>query len=245
MQAYRWLIRCGVLVVVLAGAALAADNVVLVTSQASQGSNDSASWSSAGKDGSVLGASFSLTSTNKMAITASLQGANSVTSVVCPASSCSWTTSANGIKAGDTLLWTSDAGAGGNGPLTLNFATSVSGVGASLQADAPGPFTASLQVFNGATSLGSFTVKSDASGNPVYIGALDKTASKITSAVFSVTGCAAVCSDFAIDTLSMNEPVADYSMSGTTAGAIDAGQTATYTVTVTPAAGFHQPVSLA
>src|SRR5262249_6644371 len=110
---------------------------------------------------------------------------------------------------------------------------------------APGQFTASLQVFNGATGLGTFTVNSDANGDPVYIGALDSTGANITSAVFSITSCAAVCSDFAIDTVSMVEPVMDFAVSGSAAQTVDPGGTAKYTVTVTPVAGFDQKVSLA
>jgi hypothetical protein len=227
-------VRCSALLLWFPAVAYAADKVVLVTSQSAMGANDSMSWSGAGKDGTVLGTSVMLSSANKAMITANLAGPNSITSVVCPASSCCWTASGNGFQAGDTLLWTSDAGAGGNGPLTLSFGQSISGAGATIQADAPGQFTASLQVFDGSTGLGTFTVNSDASGDPVYIGALDSTGADITSAVFSLTSCAAGCSDFAIDTVSMAEPVMDFSLSGSTAEAINPGEMAKYTVTILP-----------
>src|SRR5437763_1006148 len=125
MQVARAVFRCGLLLLLLASAAFAADQVVLVSSQSAQGANDSASWAGAGKDGTVLGTTASL-----------------------------------------------------------------------------------------------------------------------SSAVFSLTSCAAVCADFAVYTVYLNEAVMDFALSATTAGAVNPGQSAQYTVTVTPAAGFDQKVSL-
>jgi hypothetical protein len=247
MQVGRWLLRCGALLLLLTAAACAADKIVLVTSQSSLGANDSASWSSVGGNAKLLGTGLSFSSAKNVTITASLKNANSLTAVVCPSSPCSWTASGSGFQAGDTVLWTSDAAAGGNGPLTVTFGKAVSGIGASMQADSPGKFTASIEVFNNAQSLGTFTVQSNASGDPVFIGALDTTAANITSAVFSLTSCADLCTDFAIDTLSLTVPAAakDFAMTASTMSAVDPGQTATYSVTITPTGGFKQAVDLA
>src|SRR5262249_49074383 len=74
--------------------------------------------------------------------------------------------------------------------------------GVLLQADSPGAFTAQVEAFAGTTSLGTFSLASDASGDPVFIGAQD-TLPEITSLVFSMTSCASGCdeNDFAVDTL--------------------------------------------
>ena len=188
----------------LAGTAWA-DTLTLVTSPSAQGANDSLNWSQHGTDGKVLAASFSGKTALGSTVTIGLAGANSVISVVCAATPCSWT--GLGFTAGHSLLWTSDALNGGNGPVTLTFPKGVSGLGALIQADLPGVFTAKIQVFNGTTSLGSVTLASS-TGNATYIGVLDQTGPNITSAVISLTTCATTCPDFAIDTVAINAPVA-------------------------------------
>jgi hypothetical protein len=183
-----------------------ADTLKQVTSAASQGSNDSLSWTQKGADGTILPASFTANTAAANAVTVSLGAANSVVSVVCSASPCSWT--GTGFTAGHSLLWTSDAGNGGSGPVTLIFTKSVAAVGALIQADLPGAFTAQIQLFNGATALGSFTVASDTAGDPVYLGAIDQTAANITKATFSLTACTTLCTDFGLDTVAVNTAVA-------------------------------------
>jgi hypothetical protein len=188
--------------VFLATTAARADSLVLVTSQAGQGANDSVQWSQLGVDGTTLASSFSATSVRGGTVTVTLGGPNSLISVACPGSPCSWT--GPGFTAGDSLIWTSDQGNGGNGPLTLGFGKNVSGVGALIQADGPGQFTAQIQAFNGAASLGSFTVASNANGDAVYIGLLDQSGANITSVVFGLTTCAGSCTDFTVDTANLD-----------------------------------------
>lgn len=185
------------------GVVMGTDNLTLVTSQAAQGANDSVNWNQLGPDGTLLAASLSAKSVNALAVTGSLAGPNSVPSVVCAVTVCSWTGA--GFPAGDTLIWTSDAANGGNGPLTLALGKSVAGGGALIQADAPGQFTAQIQAYNGATLLGTFSVTSDANGDPAYIGVQDQTGPNITSLTFSLTNCASMCTDFALDTAYLNE----------------------------------------
>ncbi|MGE5204510.1 MAG: choice-of-anchor D domain-containing protein [Chlamydiota bacterium] len=190
-----------VLLVLLGAAPLLGDSLVVVTSAAAQGANDSVAWAQLGTDATTLSSAFVATSSLGMGISVGLTAANSLTSVVCPATPCSWT--GTGFSSGHTLVWTSDAGNGGNGPLTLTFAQGVSGAGALIQADGAGPFTAQIQAFNGTTLLGSFSVASDSNGDATYIGVSDQTAPNITSVTFSLTSCTGICSDFAVDTVSI------------------------------------------
>jgi hypothetical protein len=187
-----------------------ADNVVVVTSKTAQGPNDFVLWSQLGADATLLGSSFSVTSGGGITVTGTLTAANSLVSVVCAASQCSW--SGSGFPAADSLLWTSDAGNSGNGPVTLVFGKAVSGAGAFIQANAPGQFTAQIQAFNGATLLGAFTVISDSAGDATYIGVQDQTAANITKVVFSLTACGPLdssgCTDFAMDMLNLNSGAA-------------------------------------
>jgi trimeric autotransporter adhesin len=201
------------LVSIAAAGVARADSMQQVTSSSSQAANDSLSWSQKGADGTVLPVSFSATTVTSNAVTVGLGAANSVTSVVCTASPCSWT--GTGFTAGHTLLWTSDAANGGSGPVTLTFATHVSGAGALIQSDLPGAFTAEIQVYNGSTLLATYSVASDTAGDPVYLGARDLTGPNISKAVFSLTACPSLCTDFGLDTVNVNA-------------------TATGTVTLTP-----------
>src|ERR1700674_60049 len=198
---------CSVILLVLSGTTAAwADTLFSVSSPSLQGANDFVSWSKLGPDATLLGLSFSAPlAVGIVPGTVTLAGANSVVSVVCAASPCSW--KGSGFTTADSLLWTSDAGNSGNGPVTLTFAAPITGAGAMIQANAPGAFTAQIQAFNGATLLGSFTVNSVA-GAAVYIGGQDQTGANITKVVFSLTACGPLdlssCTDFAIDTVNLN-----------------------------------------
>lgn len=183
-----------------------ADTLNSVTSLSAQVANDFVRWSQLGPDATLLGVSFSAPSAGLLPVTVTLVGANSVVSVVCVASPCSWTGS--GFTAADSLLWTSDAGNSGNGPVALTFTSPITGAGAMIQANAPGQFTAQVQAFNGATLLGAFTALSDTNGDATYIGIQDQSGANITKVVFSLTACGPLdsssCTDFAIDTVNLN-----------------------------------------
>ena len=213
---------CGWVVLLSLATAARSDTMSGVSSKASQGSNDSVQWSQLGADGTILASSVGSTSVGGVAVTVGLTGPNSIASAVCAASpTCSW--SGTGFAAGDEVIWTSDATAGGNGPLTLTFGTSVSAAGALIQADEPGQFSAEIQAFNGATPLGSFTVTSNPNGDAVYIGILDQTGANITSVTFSLTACGSadtncVLSNFAVDTVFLNVPSGSFGLSLTLAG---------------------------
>ena len=213
---------CGLVILLSLATVAWSDTTTGVTSKASQGSNDSVQWSQLGADGTILASSVGATSVGGVAVNVGLAGPNSIASAVCAASpTCSW--SGTGFASGDQVIWTSDASAGGNGPLKLMFGTSVSGAGALIQADEPGQFTAEIQAFNGVTLLGSFTVKSNTNGDAVYIGILDQTGPNITSVTFSLTACGSadancVLSDFAVDTVFLNVSSGSFGLSLTLAG---------------------------
>ena len=192
------------MVLLLATGVARADNLVLITSQSSQNANDSINWGQLGSDGTVLPANFAVHSALGTNVPVQLSGANSIVAIVCSANPCSWTGGGN-LTQGDSLLWTSNTGTGGNGPVALNFGPAVIGGGAYVQADGPGAFTAQIQAYNGATLLGSFTVNSS-NGDAAYIGVVDQSGANITSLVFSITSCnqLSVCTDFAIDKVGIN-----------------------------------------
>jgi hypothetical protein len=231
---------CGLIVfAVLSATAAWADSLVLVTSQAGQGANDSVRWSQLGTDGTTLGSSAAVTSGGGSTVTLALGGPSSLVSVACTASPCSWTGA--GFTAGDSLIWTSDTGNGGNGPLTLRFSRGVSGAGALIQADGPGQFTAKIEAFNGATSLASFNVTSDANGDAAYIGVLDQSGTNITSVVLSLTTCAETCTDFAIDTVNLDTAPATLVSVVSSLNPSPLDQAVTFTATVRPASGMGTP----
>ena len=200
---------CSLVILLSLATAAWSDTMTGVSSKASQGSNDSVLWSQLGADGTAISASVNATSGAGVAVHIGFAGPNSLASAVCAASpTCSW--SGTGFTAGARIIWTSNAVAGGNGPVTLSFGKSVSGAGALIQADEPGQFVAQIQAFNGSTLLGSFSVTS-ASGNEVYIGILDQTGPSITSVTFSLTACGSadancILSDFGLDTVFLNVP---------------------------------------
>lgn len=223
----RRLAICGLFAVFLCATAARADSMLPITSHGAQASNDSVDWSQLGADATVLASGANMQSADGRTVSLSLTGPNSIVAAVCPvAQACSWTGS--GFTIGDSLLWTSDSGNAGNGPATLVFAAPVSGVGALIEADGPGVFTAQIQVYDGLSSLGSFPVTSDTIGDATYIGVKDQTGANITSAVFSLTSCAGNCADFALDTVYLN------TLGGTPVPTVTPTSTATPAPTATP-----------
>jgi hypothetical protein len=249
MNERTWYSLCGAIFLILFATAVArADSVALVTSPGAGGlnANDTIVWSPqlGGGDATILPASHAFTSTNGLTGTVSLIGPNSLIAVVCPASPCSWNLfTTSGFSAGDSLIWTADTGNSGNGPLTLNFTSkNVAGAGAFIQADGPAQFTAQIEAFNGGTSLGAFPVVSDVGGDATFIGVLDSTGANITSVVFSITSCTGDCTDFAIDTVSLNVPTG---ATPTPTATATATRTATPSATATGVTPTATPTSTA
>jgi hypothetical protein len=188
------------------GSAAYAGTLTLETSSAALGSNDTVNWAQLGSDSTALGSSFSATSANSDSVT----GAFSASTGEVVDVGMSWGPASGSFSNGDSVIWAND-GTNGTGPISLTFPT-VFGAGASIQADVAGQFTAQIQLFDGATSLGTESETSDAAGDAIFIGALD-TADEVTEAVFSLTAVTAgdsygnALGDFAIDTLDLKEPV--------------------------------------
>jgi len=180
-----------------------ADTLTTVTSAGAQASNDSVDWSQLGADQTAIPASFGATSLGSLSISGALGANGSMVAVKCAASPCSWTGA--GFNAGDSLVWTSDAGNGGNGPLALSFGTTVAGAGALIQPDGPGQFSAQIQVFNGLTLLGTVSTTSDVAGDATYLGVTDTSGANISGIVISLTSVAqGLTTDFAVGKLLIN-----------------------------------------
>jgi len=104
---------------------------------------------------------------------------------------------------GDNLLYTGAAFSVGSGPITLGFSSAVSGGGLQIMTDAGGAFTATIDAYNGATLLGTFTESGVATNladnSAIFIGINDLTGPDITSLVIGVNGTG----DFAVNQLSL------------------------------------------
>lgn len=96
---------------------------------------------------------------------------------------------AGNFGSGENLLWT----LGGNGPMTIVFSSAVRGIGAQIQQDNYGTFSATIEAFDASgNSLGSFTrTDGDSNGNgddsAIFLGLLS-TATDIKKITFSVAG---------------------------------------------------------
>ena len=188
------------------GSAAYAGTLTLETTAADLGPNDTATWGQLGGDATPLPHVFVGTSANSKTIVGSFS--TSVGEVVDVGAS--WGPASGSFSDGDSVVWAND-GTNGTGPITFNF-PSVFGAGAAIQADQPGQFTAEIELFAGATSLGTETEDSDAAGDAIFIGALDTT-NEVTKAVFSLTAVTPgdsygnALGDFAVDTLNLKEAV--------------------------------------
>lgn len=179
-------------------------SITLETSASALGANDSLTWTFLGSDGSSVPQTFTGTTALGNSVGVSLTGNQGLVAVV----GSSWGPASGAFTNGDTLLWAYDNSVSvnaGSGPVSANFPADY-GVGAAVQADAPGAFTASLQLFNGTTSLGTVTESSDSAGDAIFIGALTSPLSgNVTSAIFGLTASGGDNNDFALDTLEFSE----------------------------------------
>jgi hypothetical protein len=91
---------------------------------------------------------------------------------------------------GDALLLQDGLGENIPYPITLEFAAAITAVGAQIQNNLWGSFTAKIEVFNGTTSLGAYTASGSSSATTppaaVFIG-LRSSSANITKAQISVT----------------------------------------------------------
>jgi hypothetical protein len=107
---------------------------------------------------------------------------------------------------GDRLI---DNYSGGMFPLTVAFASPVRGAGANIEPDEQTTFTATIEAFDGSTSLGTFTEagvsNGSADGSAIFIGVLDTNA-EITSIVFGLTNVPSDGGNFAINSVRLVTP---------------------------------------
>jgi hypothetical protein len=170
--------------------------------------NDQVFWSQLGADSTSVPQDFSATSTDGIGISGVFNGTGGGTVLVIPGS---WPATAGSFNSGDSLIWTGDAFGNNNGPLTLTFGSAVNEAGLWIQADAAGTFTGEVTVFEGGTSS-VFTLASDGSGDPIFLGGKDSTnGALITKVVLQLTQCgngtctATQLNDFAVDTLFLTD----------------------------------------
>jgi hypothetical protein len=191
----------------LLGGTAYAGTLTLETSAIALGANDTVLWGQLGSDSTALSNTFSATSAGSLSVGGSFSASTGEVVDV----GASWGPANGSFADGDAVLWAND-GNSGTGPISLTFPT-VRGAGASIQYDVPNVmFTATLQLFNGGSSLGSVSETSDAAGDAIFIGALD-TVSEVTRALFSVTPATTAgnpynnpSGDFALDTLNLTTP---------------------------------------
>ncbi len=195
---HRFIIAAAALMAMI-GLAPANAAVILVTSSAALGANDSIDWSQLGPQGTVLGSPQNVVSTGGLNAIVSSEGD------VLQRIDQSFGWSGN-FSPGTALLWTTPSG----GPdITIEFATPVTGAGAQIQSDFFGPFTAQIEVFDlNDVLLGTFTENGNstatADNSAIFIGALSDTAD-IARIRFELTAApGGAVNDFAIGPLALN-----------------------------------------
>lgn len=149
-----------------------------VTSESALGPGDYIQWSALGSQNTSVANPTSSTSVGGLGYTVSQSGAGSL--VRLDQGSSGWMGNFGGAE---TLLYTG----GTNGPISISFATGVTGVGAQIQSDFFGAYGAKLEAFGaGSNSLGSFTFSGISSSagddSAIFIGLLSN-----TTDIFGVT----------------------------------------------------------
>ncbi len=173
--------------------------LILVTTRAGLGGTDTIDWGQLGGTGTGITNPVLVTSTGGVPATVSqaTTGAERVNQ------GNGWS---GNFAPGDRVYWTT--GNGGAGPVTLNFGTrNFSGVGAQIEADFFGPFTARLEAFNASgASLGFVTESGVSNSNndnsAIFLGVLS-TGNDIAKVVFSLTAAASSPTDFALNDVSL------------------------------------------
>ena len=176
-----------------------ADVITLVTTRVG---TDTVNWTQLGPDNTTIPNPFAATSGGGIGIAGSFGGSGTGETSV---EGSSWF---GNFTIGDELVWTNSPG---QGPLTLGLSTGVNQIGAQIDADFYGAFTAQIDAYNGASLLGSFTegglATSLEDGSAIYLGVMDSTAD-INKIVFSLTTAAGDPADFAINNLSITPAAA-------------------------------------
>ncbi|HUY12430.1 MAG TPA: PEP-CTERM sorting domain-containing protein [Terriglobia bacterium] len=172
-----------------------ADTLNIVTTRPT--GTDSLNWGQLGPAGTMINGPFTATSTGGVVITGNFLGGTNVGEVLQQGND--WH---GNFKPGDFLIGTLF-----DGPLSLSSSTGLSEIGAQIQTNIGGAFTAQIQAFDGTNLLGTFTENGVSNGNndgsAIFLGVQDLTGANITSIEYSVTSCLNTCTDFAINQLSL------------------------------------------
>jgi len=167
----------------------AAASTIQIGSAAALGANDFFDWGQVRAldgSGSAIAQPSPENVTSSLGRTASVSDSGSLTGLV---EGIDWF---GNFTAGETVLYSGDVNdpAAAASALAVNFNTAVRGVGLQITSAGFLDFGASLEVFNGATSLGLFTVSGIMTGfedgSAPFLGALSDS-SNITRAVFTLT----------------------------------------------------------
>jgi|SRR5579859_598318 len=184
----------------LSALAARADVMVDVTSRALFNGNDFVDWGSLGPAVSSVSNPVTTTSNGGLSVNISEPAGTDFKRV----------DQGNGwdgnFAPGDSLLWT-NFGDPGPGPITIDFASPISGAGAQIQDNRHSTTFATIDAYNGGTLLGSFTEAGPGFSTPqgdntaIFIGIEDLSGANITRLVFS-TGV----QDFAINRMDLLTP---------------------------------------
>jgi hypothetical protein len=182
-----------------------ADSFTTYATRAQQNPSDIYDWGQFGPDGTAVSSPAGATSFNGLGATVSIAGLTMYTYVdSCP--TCGEGSWNGNFEIGENLLYTGNQSGGGPGPLTIAFASGVSSVGFQIQDEFLGPFTATLQAFNGSTLLDTLVMlgvsNQNNDGSAIFMGLGDLTGPNITKIVISEQGTGDA-NDFAINALSI------------------------------------------
>jgi MYXO-CTERM domain-containing protein len=174
--------------------------LVLVTSRAGLGGNDTIDWGQLGATGATVPSPSNALSVGGLTFQVSQPGGNFERRD----QGNGW----NGNFApGDHILWTENFNTGGGGPMTLR-GPGVSAIGTQIMADFFGAFVARISAFDsGGNSLGSFTEagnsSSAANNSAIFIG-VRSDSTPIARILLSLDSAVSSPNDFAINTVSLD-----------------------------------------
>jgi len=160
---------------------------------------DSVYWSQLGASLTPIPTPFSFTTTDGVTGTGSYAGGGD--GLVCVQSvSCT-----GNFSPGDYMNWTILPNKGpGQGPMTLEFSQGFSQIGAQIQADYYGNFTAQIcDNSNGQCFTEAGVSNGNSDGSAIYLGIAG---TNITSVTYSLLRCYYDCNDFAINQMTLSQP---------------------------------------
>jgi hypothetical protein len=193
LYALRW---AALAALTLSLTAAQAGSFILVTDRASLGANDSLDWNTTGLVGTSSSNPLASTSIGGLGVSASI---SSGVFQRLEQSPYSWN---GGFAPGDVVLYSA------SGPITFTLSAPIAGAGLKIEPGFAGNYTAQIEAFSGATSLGGFTVDGfavyTAETTPFtasFIGFLSDSAN-VTSFTVSLTAANVTTDRFAVNQVS-------------------------------------------